>query len=92
MKEEETRVKEWWRWRVSNPRPAAYESAALPTELHRHVWCFNRLALGQEIEDTLSVHRVSTGFGCMLGLMVSQQPPPSIDQVFPPNDMIPPIH
>src|SRR5207249_154268 len=26
----------WWRWRVSNPRPAAYESAALPTELHRH--------------------------------------------------------
>ncbi len=23
----------WWRWRVSNPRPAAYESAALPTEL-----------------------------------------------------------
>src|SRR5712692_455700 len=25
----------WWRWRVSNPRPAAYESAALPTELHR---------------------------------------------------------
>ena len=28
---------EWWRWRVSNPRPAAYESAALPPELHRHV-------------------------------------------------------
>ena len=28
--------KNWWRWRVSNPRPAAYESAALPTELHRH--------------------------------------------------------
>ena len=25
----------WWRWRVSNTRPAAYESAALPTELHR---------------------------------------------------------
>ena len=28
--------KNWWRWRVSNPRPAAYESAALPPELHRH--------------------------------------------------------
>ena len=28
--------KNWWRWRASNPRPAAYESAALPPELHRH--------------------------------------------------------
>ena len=26
----------WWRWAGSNRRPAAYESAALPTELHRH--------------------------------------------------------
>ena len=26
----------WWRWAGSNGRPAAYESAALPTELHRH--------------------------------------------------------
>src|SRR5438094_2078562 len=25
----------WWRWAGSNRRPAAYESAALPTELHR---------------------------------------------------------
>jgi hypothetical protein len=26
----------WWRWAGLNGRPAAYESAALPTELHRH--------------------------------------------------------
>ena len=27
----------WWsRWTDSNPRPADYKSAALPTELHRH--------------------------------------------------------
>ena len=27
----------WSRWTDSNPRPADYKSAALPTELHRHV-------------------------------------------------------
>ena len=28
---------DWWsRWTDSNPRPADYKSAALPTELHRH--------------------------------------------------------
>ena len=26
----------WSRWTDSNPRPADYKSAALPTELHRH--------------------------------------------------------
>ena len=26
----------WWRCPGLNGRPAAYESAALPTELHRH--------------------------------------------------------
>ena len=30
----------WWsRWTDSNPRPADYKSAALPTELHRHWVC-----------------------------------------------------
>ena len=30
----------WWSWWTDlNPRPADYKSAALPTELHQHVWC-----------------------------------------------------
>ncbi len=33
----------WWRWAGSNGRPAAYESAALPTELHRHAKEINGL-------------------------------------------------
>ncbi len=33
----------WWRWAGSNGRPAAYESAALPTELHRHTKEINGL-------------------------------------------------
>lgn len=27
----------WSRWRESNPRPAAYKTAALASELHRHI-------------------------------------------------------
>lgn len=27
----------WSRWRESNPRPAVYKTAALATELHRHI-------------------------------------------------------
>ena len=28
----------WWSWWTdSNPRPADYKSAALPTELHQHI-------------------------------------------------------
>ena len=34
----------WWRWAGLNGRPAAYESAALPTELHRHAHEINGLA------------------------------------------------
>ena len=29
----------WSWWTDSNPRPADYKSAALPTELHQHFWC-----------------------------------------------------
>ncbi len=29
----------WSWWTDSNPRPADYKSAALPTELHQHVRC-----------------------------------------------------
>ena len=31
---------DWWRCPGLNGRPAAYESAALPTELHRHLVVF----------------------------------------------------
>ena len=33
------RMKLWSWWTDSNPRPADYKSAALPTELHQRFWC-----------------------------------------------------
>ena len=41
----------WWRCPGLNGGPAAYESAALPTELHRHAVEFAGRSAGMIAED-----------------------------------------